>query len=177
MMRAPFFGCGKARHAGLGRPRLGLPAAPDKPHGRAKGAGRPQAWLAGAQAAPPIAPLREPARNSRRPQSCTGGPQANGVGLPKGASRQTLAGARQCCRSPTCGTLSQLSMIGRVTPAAGVPLVSRRHGRRPRRVLWAINRRRFSRPARRLLPSNRTPWLVQRGLRLNRRGAASPSGR
>jgi hypothetical protein len=39
-------------------------------------------------------------------------------------------------RTPTmpiadCSRLSQLSMIGRVTPAAGVPSVSRRRGRRP----------------------------------------------
>src|ERR1700680_3971755 len=44
---------------------------------------------------------------------------------------------RQPCQSPTCGKLSQLLMIGRVTPAAGVPLVTRRRGRRPWRVLWA----------------------------------------
>jgi hypothetical protein len=41
-------------------------------------------------------------------------------------------------RLPTCGTLSQLSMIGRVTPAAGVRFVGRRAGRRRWRVLWAV---------------------------------------
>jgi hypothetical protein len=43
--------------------------------------------------------------------------------------------------APACVTLSQLSMIGRVTPAAGVPLVSSCRGRRPWRVLWAITGR------------------------------------
>jgi hypothetical protein len=32
------------------------------------------------------------------------------------------AALRQRCRLPACVTLSQLSMIGRITPAAGVPL-------------------------------------------------------
>jgi hypothetical protein len=36
--------------------------------------------------------------------------------------------------APACVTLSQLSMIGPVIPAAGVPLVSRRCGWRPWRV-------------------------------------------
>jgi hypothetical protein len=40
----------------------------------------------------------------------------------------------------TCGNLSQIMMIGRVTPAAGVSLASRRCGRRSGRVLWAITR-------------------------------------
>jgi hypothetical protein len=42
-------------------------------------------------------------------------------------------------------------------------------------LLWVINRRQLSRPARRLLPSNRTPWRVRRCLLLNRHGAAGPS--
>ena len=38
--------------------------------------------------------------------------------------------------APACVTLSQLSMIGHVTPAAGVPSVSRRCGRRPWLRRW-----------------------------------------
>jgi hypothetical protein len=40
---------------------------------------------------------------------------------------------------PTCGRLSQLSMIGRFTPAAGVPFVSSRADRRPWLRRWAIS--------------------------------------
>jgi hypothetical protein len=79
-------------------------------------------------------------------------------------SCSTSNSARHSSVKERTGWLPRINVI----PAAAL------HSRCPEGV---INCRQLSRPARRLLPSNRTPWWGRRCLLLNRHGAAGPSGR